>query len=114
MATPIIAFNKFGIYGISNVGTPTVTATEVTLNFESHPYVRTPYNGLLLVRIATAIPTGTTGTLPVFFQTGSNPRVAATKVGGVPLTAADLPSTGYYLFFYDSNSGIFEALSAVI
>lgn len=110
---PIIAFNKRGTFGISSVGTPVVTATDVTFSFESHPYVNAPFNGILLVRISTAIPTGTTGTLPVFFQTGTNTRRAVTKVGGVPLTAADIPSTGYYLLFYDSNAGILEVISAV-
>lgn len=114
MTTPIIAFNRRGIYGIASVGTPVVTATDVTFNFESHPYVNAPYNGILLVRIATAIPTGTTGTLPVFFQTGTNAKRAVTKAGGVPLTAADVPTTGYYLLFYDSNSGVLEVISSVI
>lgn len=112
MARPI-PFNRFGTYGIVSQGTPVVTTTEVTLNFEDHPYVNSPYNGLLLVNISTAIPTGTTGTLPVVFKTGGVAK-AATKVGGVPLTAADLPSTGYYLFFYDRGTGVFQALSSVI
>lgn len=114
MATPIIAFNRKGLFGIETVGTPTVTADDVTFNFESHPYANVPYNGALIVRITTAIPTGTTGTLPVYFKTGSNPRVAVTKVGGVPLTAADVPSTGYFLFFYDYRTGVVEAFSSVI
>lgn len=113
MDTPIIPFNRRGIFGISTVGTPAVTTTAVTFNFESHPYVNAPYNGILLVRITTAIPTGTTGTLPVFFMTGNNTSRAVTKVGGVPLTAADIPTTGYYLMFYDSNSGVLEMISAV-
>ena len=113
MATPI-PFNRRGIFGISTTGAPVVTATEVTFNFEEHPYVNAPFNGALIVRIATAIPAGTTGTLPVFFQTGNNARVAVTKAGGVPLTAADIPSTGYYWLFYDSRTGVLEAFSAVI
>ncbi len=112
MARPI-PFNRFGIFGITSVGTPAVTTTEVTFTFTDHPYVSSPYNGLLLVNVTTAIPTGTTGTLPIVFKTG-NVTKAATKVGGVPLTAADVPSTGYLLFFYDRTTGVFEALTSVI
>lgn len=99
-----IPFNKRGIYGIRSVGTPTVTTTDVTLNFEEHPYVQAPYNGILIVDI-TAVPA--TSALPVFFKTGST-RVAATKGNGVPLTAADIQATGYYLFFFDRGSGVFQ------
>lgn len=111
MTNPIIPFNSYGIFGIESVGTPTATATEVILNFTPHPNVNAPYNGVLIVNLATAIPTGTTGTLPVIFQTG-NRRVAATNTGGVPLTVADLPGSGYYFFFYDSERGIFQKFSA--
>lgn len=114
MATPIIPFNRKGIYGIASVGTPTVTATEVTFNFEAHPYANIPFNGALIVRITAAIPAGTTGTLPVFFKTGNEASVAVTKTGGVPLTAADIPSTGYYWLFYDSNTKVVEVFSAVV
>lgn len=114
MATPIIPFNRFGIFGIESVGTPTVTADDITFKFQEHPYVNAPYNGVLIVRITTGSPIGGDGTLPVFFQTGNNARVAVTKVGGVPLTAADVINTGYYWFFYDSRTGVLQAFSAVI
>ena len=100
-----IPFNKRGIFGIRSVGTPTVTTTDVTLNFEEHPYVQAPYNGILIVDI-TSVPA--TSALPVFFKTGTSARVAATKGGGVPLTAADIQTTGYYLFFFDRGTGVFQ------
>lgn len=112
MARPI-PFNRRGIFGIASVGTPVVTTTEVTLTFTDHPFTDSPYNGLLLVSVTTAIPTGTTGTLPIVFKTG-NVTKAATKVGGVPLTAADIPSKGHLLFFYDRATGVLEALTSVI
>ncbi|MCM1079679.1 MAG: hypothetical protein NC344_10250 [Bacteroidales bacterium] len=107
-------FNRSGIWGIKSVGTPTVTADSVTFNFTSHPFLMTPYNGILIVDITAAAPTGTTGTLPVFFKTGNNARVAATKGGGVPLTSADISASGYYLFFFDRGAGTFQVFNSVV
>lgn len=107
MATPR-PFNRNGFYGLETQGAPVVTATEVTFNFEDHPYVNSPYNGDVTIRITTPIPVGTTDTLPIFFKTGNRPARAVLKVGDVPLTAADIPGVGYYKFFYDFNKGIVE------
>lgn len=114
MAAPIIPFNTRGIYGVESVGTPVVTATDITFKFQGHPYVNAPYNGALIVRITAAAPDGTTSTLPVYFQTGNNPRIAATKAGGTPLTVADIPSAGYYWFFYDYRTGVLQAFNSVV
>lgn len=114
MATPIIPFNSRGIFGIESVGTPTVTTTEITFRFQDHPYVNAPFNGALIVRITTGAPVGGDGTLPVFFQTGNNPRVAVTKADGAPLTAADVQTSGYYWLFYDSRTGVLQTFNAVV
>lgn len=113
MAIPI-PFNRQGIWGIASQGAPTVTATDVTFNFESHPNINTPYNGLLLVNITTAIPSGTTGTLPILFKTGNGAARAVTKTGGAPLTVADITGTGYYLFFYNYRTGVLQAVTAIV
>lgn len=110
MAFPI-PFNRRGIYGIKSVGAPTVTATDVTLQFDSHPYVQAPYNGILIVEVTT----GATGAdaLPVFFQARNGAKVAATKAGGVPMVGADIANSGYYLFFYDRGTGVLQAFNSV-
>ena len=110
MVKVIVPFNLRGTYGISTVGTPTVTATDVTLNFEEHPFINAPYNGMLIVEI-TSVPA--TSALPVFFQAGNGAKVAVTKAGGVPLTAADIQQTGYYLLFYDRGRGILQTFNSV-
>lgn len=114
MARPI-PFNRQGVYGLATTGV-SATSTEVTYTFENHPYVNNPFNGLLLVRIASPIPDGTTGTLPIYFETTGalGSRKAVTKVGGVPLTAADITGVGYYLFFYDFRTGVVEAVASVV
>lgn len=110
MPYPIVPFNQRGVFGIASVGTPTVTATDVTLNFEPHLNVNTPYNGLLIVNI-TSVPA--TSALPVFFQAGNGAKVAATKGNGEPLTAADIQNSGYYLFFYNRITGILQVFNSV-
>ena len=110
MPKAIIPFNKNGTFGIQSIGTPTVTATDVTLHFEEHPFINAPYNGMLIVEI-TSVPA--TSALPVFFQAGNGAKVAVTKAGGVPLTAADIQQTGYYLLFFDRGRGILQTFNSV-
>lgn len=111
MANVIVPFNKNGTFGIKSVGTPTVTATDVTLHFEEHPFINAPYNGMLIVEI-TSIPASSA--LPVFFQTGNGAKVAVTQAGGAPLTAADIQNTGYYLLFYDRSRGVLQTFNSVV
>ena len=111
MANVIVPFNRRGTFGIQSVGTPTVTATDVTLHFDEHPFINAPYNGMLIVEIAT-VPA--TSTLPVFFQAGKGAKVAVTKGGGVPLTAADIQQTGYYLLFFDRGRGVLQTFNSVV
>lgn len=111
MVNVIVPFNRRGTYGISTVGTPTVTATDVTLHFDEHPFINSPYNGMLIVEITT-VPA--TSTLPVFFQAGNGAKVAVTKGGGVPLTAADIQQTGYYLLFFDRGRGVLQTFNTVV
>ena len=110
MVNVIIPFNKNGTFGIKSVGTPTVTATDVTIHFDEHPFINAPYNGMLIVEI-TSVPA--TSALPVFFQAGNGAKVAVTKAGGVPLTAADIQQTGYYLLFYDRGRGVLQTFNSV-
>lgn len=112
MARPI-PFNRTGIYGIKSVGTPTITATELTFHFEPHPFVQAPYNGILIVNLTTDAPVGTDA-LPVYFQTGSEPKYAVTKAGGVPLTVGDVQSAGYYLLFFDRGANILQVFNSVV
>lgn len=108
MARPI-PFNRTGIYGIKSVGTPATSAADVTLHFEEHPFVQAPYNGILIVNLTAGLPRSTaTNDLPVFFQTGSGAKVAATKLGGAALTGGDITYSGYYMFFFDRGTGVLQ------
>lgn len=111
MARPILPFNRNGIYGLETIGA-SGDATALTYEFMNHPYVNSPFNGLLLVHFTATTPTGVTATTPIFFETQGllGSRKAVNKPGGVALTAGDITSPGYYLFFYDFNKGIVEAV----
>lgn len=66
--------------------------------------------GLMLVRISSAIPTGTTGTLPVTLTLNGNTRTL-TFFNGTKVTVADLEGTGVLLVFNDKFNGILQLLS---
>lgn len=113
MANVVFPFNRRGIFGIKSVGVPTLTDTDVTFHFEPHPYVQMPYNGILIVNITTPVPTGATGTEPVYFKTGDAARVAVTKGDGDPLTAADVLESGYFLLFFDRGQNVLQVFNSI-
>lgn len=106
----------FGCVNITtNVnGTPYLRTSSVTVGTETVDFAlgfrRIPAVGYLTVNIADAIPTGTTGTLPVRFTLNGNTR-ALTFLGGTPVTAADLAGTGIITIFYDWYNGILQLVS---
>lgn len=110
----MIPFNKFGLFGLETIGAKVENNTLV-FEFEAHPYVNTPFNGLLLIHFKNPAPATATATMPVYFETSgvSGSRRAVTKAGGVPMTVADITVPCYNLFFYDFRSGVLEALASV-
>lgn len=66
--------------------------------------------GTFFVRIGTAIPTGTTGTLPVTLTLNGVTR-QLTFFGGQNVTVANLTGTGVIEVFNDVDNGILQLLS---
>ena len=97
-------------------GTPYLRTSSVTVGTDTVDFAlgfrRIPAVGYLTVNIADAIPTGTTGTLPVRFTLNGNTR-NLTFFGGTNVTAADLEGTGVITMFYDWYSGILQLTSAL-
>lgn len=54
MARPI-PFNRTGVIGLETIGAR-VEGETLTFEFESHPYVNTPYNGLILIHFKSPAP----------------------------------------------------------
>ena len=82
-------------------------AVDFTLGFRRIPPV-----GYLTVNIADAIPTGTTGTLPVRLTLNGQTR-ALTSFGGTAVTATDITGTGIVTIFYDWYNGILQLTSPI-
>lgn len=99
MSTLVPTYLNTNVNGIPTLSSNsvTVTTTAVQYDFTNHRVAGGPYRGLIIFRLAQAIPTGTTTTLPIVFTSdGAN---AKTVVGfdGEAVTAADLAGTGVYL-----------------
>ena len=107
------------MFGCVNVttnvnGTPYLRTNGVTVGTDTVDFAlgfrRIPPVGYLTVNIADAIPTGTTGTLPVRFTLNGNTR-NLTYFGGDNVTAADLTGTGIVTMFYNWYDGLLQIIS---
>lgn len=108
-----INVNQTGIPTLSSLGV-SVTATQVAFDFNNHPNVGRPFRGLLIVRLAQAIPDGTTGTLPVVFTSGGGNAQTLTTFNGEPVTAADVPGTGVYICWYEAQTNTLQLLTGIV
>lgn len=95
--------------GVPYISTTNVTVTDEAVNF-ALGFRRIQPVGYFTVRIADAIPTGTTGTLPVNITLNGTSR-ALTFFDGTPVTAADISGTGVLLVFNDRFNGILQLMS---
>ena len=112
MVNPFFFSNRRGVPKVDVQGVR-VTDTGVEFVLPNFAFRFLPENGLVLIRVGVAIPSGTTTTLPVVFSSNDATQ-AITDVGGAELTAADIPSTGVYLFYYDKSANIMQLLSRTV
>lgn len=117
MATQVlprrINANQFGIPTISS-NAVSVGTTQVAFDFNNHPTVGEPFRGLVIVRLNQAIPTGTTTTLPIVFTSDGANTVNLIGFNGDAVTVADIPGTGIYLVFVDSQSNSVQLLTGIV
>lgn len=97
------------VNGVAYLRTNGVTVGTDSVDF-ALGFRRIPPVGYLTVNIADAIPTGTTGTLPVRLTLNGNSRTL-TFFGGASVTAADLTGTGIITVFYDWYNGLLTLTS---
>ena len=100
------------VNGVPYLSTSNVTVTEEAVNF-ALGFRRIQPVGYFTVRIANAIPEGTTATLPVNLTLNGTTR-ALTLFNGTPVTAADLTGTGVILVFNDKFNGILQLISTPV
>lgn len=99
------------VSGIPYISTNGVTVGEESVDF-ALGFRRVPKVGKIAIRVAEAIPTGTTGTLPVRFTLNGNTR-NLTFFGGTNVTAADLVGAGVIEAWFDWFNGIFQITSVL-
>lgn len=97
------------VNGVPYISTTNVTVTDEAVNF-GLGFRRIPPVGYITIRIADAIPAGTTGTLPVNITLNGTTR-ALTFFDGTPVTAANISGTGVLLVFNDRFNGILQLMS---
>lgn len=97
------------VNGIPYIVTNSVSVTDEAVNF-SLGFRRIPKITKFVVRIANAIPEGSTGTLPIQITLNGETR-ALTFFGGSPVTAADMAGTGVIEVWYDFYEGILQLTS---
>lgn len=110
---PYINVNVNGIPAISSLSV-NVTATQIAYDFNNHRNIGRPFRGLLVIRLNQAIPTGTTTTLPIVFTSGGGNSIPLTGFNGDAVTAADLPGTGIYIVWYESQTNTLQLLTGLV
>ena len=108
-----INVNQNGITTISS-NSVSVSTTAVSFDFNNHRNIGRAYRGLLIVRLAQAIPTGTTDTLPIQFTSDGGNAQPVVTFNGEAVTVADIPGTGVYLFWYESQTNTLQILTGTV
>ena len=108
-----INVNQTGIPALRSLSV-TVGTADVRFDFNNHRNVGRPFRGLLIVNLAQMIPSGTTTTLPIVFTSGGGNVAEVTTYDGNPVTVADIPGTGIYVFWYESQTDSLQLLTGSI
>lgn len=109
---PFFFVNRQGSAAIQSTNV-TVNTDNVVFSFRNHAFINANYRGTLFVNLAQAIPAGTTGTLPILFETNGVTQ-AVTKYNGEALTVADIPGTGIFQFWFDRSTNTLQIMTGVI
>ena len=109
---PFSWVNRHGSAAIGSTGV-NVNADNVTFTFKNHAFLNANYRGTVFVNLMQSIPTGTTGTLPVLFETNGVTQ-AVTKFNGAPLTVADVTGTGVYQLWFESDTNTLQLMTGIV
>ena len=107
-----INVNQSGIPALRSLS-ETVGTNDVRFELNNHRNVGRPFRGLLVVNLAQLIPAGTTDTLPIVFTSGGGSVANLTTFIGDPVTVADIPGTGIYLAWYESQTDSLQLLTGL-
>lgn len=97
-------------------GIPYLSSTAINVNTAAVEIAmgwrQLPPCGLFALRLTSAIPTGTTGTLPINLTLNGITR-PLTTFGGESVTAENLTGTGVLLIFNDRTNGILQVVQSL-
>ena len=109
---PFTWVNRNGSAAIASTGVK-VNTTDVVFTFKNHAFVNANYRGTIFVNLMQAIPTGTTGTLPILFETNGATQ-AVSKFNGEPLTVADVPGTGVVQLWFERDTNTLQLMTGIV
>ena len=109
---PFSWVNRRGSAAIGSTGVK-VNADNVVFTFKNHAFVNANYRGTIFVNLLQAIPTGTTGTLPILFETNGTTQ-AVTKLNGAALTVADVAGTGVYQLWFERDTNTLQIMTGIV
>ena len=110
------AYINVNVNGIPTLSSNSVTVgtTQVAFDFNNHRNVGTPFRGLLIIRLAQAIPSDATDTLPIVFTSGGANPQPLTKENGEAVTVADIPGTGVYILWFESQTNTLQIPNSLV
>ena len=109
---PYTRVNRNGSAAIASTGVA-VNTNNVVFSFKNHAFVNASYRGTIFVNLKQAIPTGTTGTLPILFETNGVTQ-AVTKFNGEALTVADVPGTGVVQLWFERDTNTLQLMTGIV
>lgn len=109
---PFSWVNRRGSAAIGSTGVM-VGASGVVFSFKNHAFLNANYRGTVFVNLRQAIPTGTTTTLPILFETNGVTQ-AVTKFGGAALTVADVSGTGVYQLWFERDTNTLQLMTGIV
>lgn len=104
--------NRRGSAAIGSTGV-SVGANGVVFSFRNHAFLNANYRGTVFVNLRQTIPTGTTTTLPILFETNGVTQ-AVTKFGGAALTVADVAGTGVYQLWFERDTNTLQLMTGIV
>ena len=104
--------NRRGSAAVGSTGVK-VNTENVVFTFKNHAFVNANYRGTIFVNLLQAIPTGTTTTLPILFETNGTTQ-AVTKFNGAALTVADVAGTGVYQFWFERDTNTLQLMTGIV
>lgn len=116
MSTILPTWINVNVNGIPALSSQSVTVgtSQVAFDFKNHRTINGPFRGILVIRLQQTIPTGTTTTLPIVFTSDGGNVQEVTTFNGDAVTVADIPGTGVYLFWYESQTNTLQMLTGIV